>query len=136
MRQYAPFLVIGALLGAALLFTRTRLGNWVDSWINRHEPRRLQDPIYALLRHEVQLLGKELEALPYERLLEFDDSLAYKSKIIGGVEIYFNSELVGIDKNGDLHVCIDANSRAPGWKWRDVLPSYNFRKRQDGSVYW
>jgi hypothetical protein len=136
MRRYVPFLALAALFVALLLFTRTRLGLRVAGWVARGEPRRMQDPIYALLRREVQQLGKELEALPYERLREFDDRLAYTYKVVDGVDIYFNSELVSVAKNGDLHVCIDAGTRAPGWQWRGALPSYNFMKRQDGSVYW
>jgi hypothetical protein len=136
MWQHAPKLVVAALIGAAALYMRTRLGRWFDDRIDRGEPRRLQDPIYALLRREVQVVGKELEALPYERLLELDDSLASIAKVVDGVRIHFSTDLVSIEKNGDLHVCIDAYADAPDWKWRDVLPSYNFRKRKDGSVYW
>jgi hypothetical protein len=136
MWSYAPVLVVAVLIGAAALFTRTRLGDWVSDRVARREARRLQDPIYALLRREVQVVGKELEALPYERLREWDDSLTTIAKVVDGVEIHFSTELVSIEKNGDLHVCIDAYADAPDWKWRDVLPSYNFRKRKDGSVYW
>jgi hypothetical protein len=136
MRLYTPFLVFAALYGAALLFTRTRFGDWVGGLVDRREPHRLQDPIYALLRREVQVVGRELEALPYERLLEWDDNLANIDKVVDGVAIHFSTELVSVDKNGDLHICIDASARAPEWKWRGVLPSYNFRKRKDGSVYW
>ena len=131
----AVLVVVVVVCGAAFLFTRTRVGDWVNEWVARGEPRRLQDPIYALLRREVQLLGQEFEVLPYERLLELDDTLAYRSKVVDGVEICFNTELVTVAKNGDLHVCIDARARAPEWKWRDVLPSYNFKKRKDGTVY-
>jgi hypothetical protein len=127
--------VVVVVYGAALIFTRTRVGDWVNEWVDRREPRRLQDPIYALLRREVQLLGQEFEALPYGRLLELDANLAYRSKVIDGIEIHFSTELVSVEKNGDLHVCIDARARAPEWKWHDVLPSYNFKKRKDGSVY-
>ena len=88
--------VVVVVFGAALLFTRTRIGDWVNEWVVRGEPRRLQDPIYALLRREVQLLGQEFEVLPYGRLLELDDSLAYSSKVIDGVEIDFNTELVSV----------------------------------------
>jgi hypothetical protein len=128
--------VVVVVFVAPFLLTRTRIGDWVNEWIARGEPRRLRDPIYALLRREVQSLGQEFEVLPYERLLELDDNLAYRSKVVDGVEIYFNTELVSVAKNGDLHVCIDARARAPEWKWRDVLPSYNFKKRKDGTVYW
>lgn len=108
----------------------------MESRVQRREPQRLQDPVCALLRREVQLRGHELEALPYERLHRFDDDLAYTSKVVDGVEIYFNAEVVSVDRSGDLHVCVDANARTPGWKWSDVLPSYNFKKRPDGTVYW
>jgi hypothetical protein len=95
----------------------------------------LRDPIYALLRREVQVVGRQFEALPYERLLDFDDSLAYQAKNIDGIDIYFNSDLISVEKNGDLHICIDAQAVVPGWKWRDVLPSYDFWKRKDGTVF-
>jgi hypothetical protein len=135
LRPYTPFAIIGFILGVPLLLTKSPLGRWVDNRVARREPRRLQDPIYALLRREVQVVGKELEALPYERLLAFDDSLAYQAKNVEGIDIYFNSDLISVEKNGDLHICIDARAAVPGWKWRDVLPSYNFRKRNDGTVY-
>jgi hypothetical protein len=136
MSPYGPLLAFGALLGAAWLVTRTRVGDWVGNRVDKREPRRLKDPIYALLRREVQVRGKELEALPYERLLECDESVAYTSRRIDGIDIYFNAEPVSVDRNGDLQVCVDANARVPDWNWRDVLPSYNFVKRRDGSVYY
>jgi hypothetical protein len=112
----------------------TLIGDWVNECVARGEPRRLQDPIYAWLRREVQILGQGYEALPCRRLLEFDDSLTCRSKVVDGFEIYLNAELVSTEKNGDLHICIDATARAPEWKWRGVLPSYNFKKRRDGSI--
>jgi hypothetical protein len=133
MSPYGPLLAFGALLGAAWLVTRTKVwGNRVD----QRESERLKDPVYALLRREVKVRGQELEALPYERLLECDESVAYSSKRVDGIAIYFNAEPVTVEKNGDLRICIDANARVPEWKWRDVLPSYNFVKRKDGSVYY
>ena len=130
MTPYGPLLAFGALLGAAWLVTRTRVGDWVGNRVDRREPQRLKDPIYALLRREVEVRGHELESLPYERLREFDDSLAYTSRRVDGIDIYFDAELVKVDRNGDLHVCIDAHARVPDWKWRDVLPSYSFVKRR------
>jgi hypothetical protein len=52
------------------------------------------------------------------------------------VHIYFNSELVNVDKDGDLLICVDANADAPYWKWGETLPSYQFYKRKDESVYY
>ena len=136
MSPYGPLLAFGALLGAAWLVTRTRVGRWIGHRVDQREPERLKDPVYALLRREVQLRGQELEALSYERLLECDERVAYASKRVDGIDIHFNAEWVSLGRNGDLQVCIDANARVPGWKWRDVLPSYNFVKRRDGSVYY
>ena len=130
MTPYGPLLAFGALLGAAWLVARTRVGDWVGNRVDRGEPQRLKDPIYALLRREVEVRGHELESMPYERLREFDDSLAYTSRRVDGIDIYFDAELVKVDRNGDLHVCIDAAARVPDWKWRDVLPSYRFVKRR------
>jgi hypothetical protein len=135
MSPYGPLVAFGALMGAAWLVSRTRVGDWVGSRVNRREPQRLKDPVYALLRREVQVRGEELEKLPYTQLLEFDESIAYTSRRVDGVDIYFDAELVKVDRNGDLHVCIDSNARVPDWNWRGVLPSYVFVKRRDGSTY-
>ncbi len=94
LRPYTPLAIIAFILGVPLLLTRSTLGRWVANDVDRGEPRRLKDPIYALLRREVQVVGKELEVLSYERLLNFDDSLAYQAKNVDGIDIYFNSELV------------------------------------------
>jgi hypothetical protein len=134
MSPFGPLIAFGALLGAAWLVTRTRVGNWVGHRVDEQEPQRLKDPIYALLRREVQLRGQELEVLPYGRLLEFDESLAYTSRRVDGIDIYFDAELLTVERNGDLHVCVDANARVPEWQWRGVLPSYSFVKRRDGTV--
>jgi hypothetical protein len=125
---------VGIIFGFLLLFTRGPFGRWIDDRVDRREPRRLKDPIYALLRREIEQVGNELEALPYERLLECADT-TYRSAVIDGVEVCFDTEVVSVAKNGALHVCVDARAMAPDWKWQDVLPSYNFRKRKDGSVY-
>jgi 2-phosphosulfolactate phosphatase len=47
----------------------------------------MQDPIYAMLRCGVERVGKELEALPYERLLDAED--LSRSEVIEGVEVAF-----------------------------------------------
>ena len=62
MSPFGPLIAFGALLGAAWLVTRTRIGDWVGHRVDKQEPQRLKDPIYALLRREVQLRGQELEA--------------------------------------------------------------------------
>jgi hypothetical protein len=134
--QYGALLVLAVLAAlylAVWLFTRTRLGAWVEARVERREPIRMLDPIYALLREEVEVLGKELEALPYERLLALGDTAVYR-KVVVNVERSFNAELVSVARNGDLHICIDAWAHAPHWRRRDVLPSYNFKKHKDGTV--
>ncbi len=136
MSPFGPLIAFGALLGAAWLVTRTRVGDWVGHRVDKQEPQRMKDPIYALLRREVQLRGQELEALSYERLLAFDESLAYTSRRVDAIDIYFDAELVNVDRNGDLHLSLDAHARVPEWKWRGVLPSYTFVKRKDGTVYY
>ena len=134
MSPYGPLLAFGALRGAAWQVARPRVGDWVGDRVDRREPQRMKDPIYALLRREVELRGQELEQVSYERLLEFDEDLAYTTRRVDGIDLYFDAELVKVDRNGDLHVCIDANARVPGWSWRGPLPSYTFVKRKDGTV--
>ena len=135
LRPYTPLAFIGFIIGVPLLLNKTPLGRWADKLVTRGELRRSRDPFYALLRREVQVVGKEFEVLPYERLLDLSDDDVYRAKNVEGIDIHFNIELVGVAKNGDLHICIDANAPPPGWKWRNVLPSYSFSKRKDGTVY-
>ena len=137
MKSFVPVLgIILIIFGVPALLTRGPVARWLNDRVDRREPRRLQDPIYALLRREVQHMGETLEALPYERLLEPDESVAYQATVLDGIEIAFSTEVVSVEKNGDIHVCIDAYANAPGWEWHDVLPSYSFKKRKDGSVYY
>ena len=54
MKSMVPFLIIiASILGLPLLLTRGPVARWVNDRVDRREPRRLQDPIYALLRREV-----------------------------------------------------------------------------------
>jgi len=43
------------------------------------------------------------------------------------------AEAFQVDRNGDLHVSIDAGTRGCALSWQ---PSYRFVKRKDGSVYY
>jgi hypothetical protein len=90
-----------------------------------------RDPVCRVLRQEVKRVGREFEALPYERLLK-PASLSF-SRTVDGTEIFFAAEAFQIDRNGDLHFWIDARARgcAPTWQ-----PSYRFVKRKDGSIYY
>ena len=92
----------------------------------------MKDPLYALLRREIEEIGKQFEAMPYKRLLE-PDAWLNQIKVVDGVEIHFNVEYVDVMKNGDLIFCIDADAVGAN-KWRS-WPSYQFYKRKDGSVY-
>ncbi|MHB0959523.1 MAG: hypothetical protein ACYC6N_03500 [Pirellulaceae bacterium] len=110
--------------------------NRVRDWLTRRgragEAQRMQDPIYALLRAEVTRLGKQFEALPFERLLEPDESWSM-TKVVEGITLSFEAELFKIKDNGDIGVCIDARAE-PNRTGRQ--PSYQFYKRKDGSVYY
>jgi hypothetical protein len=97
----------------------------------------MQDPIYAVLRRKVELFGKELEALPYEHLL--DSEHLSRSEVVEGVTVHLSVETVEVAKDGDLRICIDATASRPDGKalrrWQ-VQPSYEFRKRKHGSVHY
>lgn len=130
-------LIVAVVFLLLLLLTKGPLGALVNARVAQGESRRMQDPILALLRRKVEHFGKELEAMPYERLLD-SESLS-RSEVVDGVEVRFSVETVDVAKDGDLRICIDAGASEPGGKplrrWQ-VQPSYEFRKRKDGSVYY
>ena len=92
----------------------------------------MKDPVYALLRREVEKVGREFEAMPYERLLEPAEVLSL-TRVVDGVEISFSAEAFNVKSNGDIGFCIDAHT-TPKRTW--AQPSYQFFKRKDGSVYY
>ena len=53
---------------------------------------------------------------------------------MNGIELQFNADLIDVSKNGDLQICIDADTvrGAVPRAW----PSYHFHKRPDGSIYY
>lgn len=106
-----------------------RLLNRYWDWV---EQRAMRDPNIVLLRQELQTVGREYEAMPYEHLLQPAGVLSCR-KVVNGLELSFAAEATHVDQNGDIHFCIDA--RLPGSRWR-WMPSYQFKKRRDGSVYY
>lgn len=103
----------------------TKYGGWV-------ERRSMQDPIYRLLRREVERVAKEYEAMSYDALLRPAEELS-RTVVIDGVAISFSGEATDIKKNGDIYFCIDARAEP---NRTGLPPSYRFFKRKDGRVYY
>src|SRR6478736_4025149 len=86
----------------------------------------------ALLRRALATIGPEFEAKPYEALTEPAEVLSIFREF-DGVRLGFSAEAYETKPNGDLCFCIDAGGLEtfpyPG-------PSYQFKKRRDGSVYY
>lgn len=102
-----------------------------QSW-DSMERRRARDPVCGLLRRELARVAREFEAMSYECLLERAEPLSFDCRV-DGKTISFVAEAFQIDRNGDLHFCVDAGASecAPTWQ-----PSYRFVKRRDGSIYY
>lgn len=107
------------------LWHRLRAGYWRNV-----EQRCLEDPVCERLRRELAAVGKEFEAMPYERLLEPAEKLSF-SRVVDGIEMSFSAEAYDVKKNGDICFCIDARARPARTRWQ---PSYRFVKRKDGTV--
>ena len=139
MKAFIPFLVLVALFGVLLLAKYTRLGGWLNYLMFAGESRRMRNPVYAVLRRETEIFGREMEALPYERLLALEDmnsGLEAQYKVVDGFNLAFSSDALYVGKNGDVVICIDASSPDLRWWWFRPLPSYEFTKRPDGTVYY
>jgi hypothetical protein len=111
------------------LFSKVRV--WLKKRAGGSEARRMQDPIYALLRAEVARIGKQFEALPYRRLLKPDATWSVKT-VVNGISVSFDADTFSVKKNGDIGFCIDARAEP---NRTGVQPSHQFFKRKDGSVY-
>ena len=93
----------------------------------------MQDPVYALLRREVDKVGKNLESMPYDDLMRrMDSEEASWDTSVDGVAVSFSAEVFQVKRNGDAGICIDARAEPNRTRWQ---PSYQFFKRKDGSVY-
>jgi hypothetical protein len=75
-------------------------------------------------------LGREFESKPYNELLQPAEVLSV-SRIFNGDLLHFAAEAYRVDKNGDIHFCIDVSGLPTKTSW---LPSYRFIKRRDGSI--
>jgi hypothetical protein len=129
----ALLLVVAVLMTIVALLTKGPLAAFIADRVERGEPRRMRDPIYALLRREVEKAAKRLEAMPYEDLLRSVASEdASWDTVVDGVAISFSTEIFQIKRDGDAGICIDARAEPNRTRWQ---PSYQFFKRKDGSVY-
>jgi hypothetical protein len=108
------------------------LNHLLDHFWDARERRCARDPVCQVLRQEVKSVGKEFEAMPYENLLEPTQPFSF-SRTVDGVEIFFKAEAFQVDRNGDVHIWIDAGARGCALSSQ---PSYRFVKRRDGSVYY
>ena len=82
------------------------------------------------MRAFAQELGREFESRRYEELLQPAEALS-GSRIFNGDLLHFSAEVYRVDRNGDIHFCIDVSGLPTTVSW---LPSYRFTKRRDGSV--
>ena len=96
------------------------------------ERRAQEDENCQILRRELDLIAKEYEAMSYEELLQPAEVLS-REKVIDEATLYFSAEAFDVDKNGDIHFCIDAIGLPTKSLWK---PGYVFKKRKDGSVYY
>ena len=104
----------------------------LDHFWDARERRCARDPVCRVLRREVRSVGREFEAMPYENLLQPAHPFSF-SRTIDGVEIFFKAEAFQVDRNGDVHIWIDAGARGCALSWQ---PFYRFVKRRDGSIYY
>ncbi len=107
------------------------VANFFAPYWKHQEERCNADPVCRLVRRELNRVGKKFEAETYETLQ--DAALLSHSETIDGIEVYFNADTFTILDNGDLGICIDAQAKQQSTFWQ---PSYQFFKRQDGSVYY
>jgi len=96
------------------------------------ERRAQKDRNHQILRRELELIAKEYEAMSYEELLQPVEVLS-REKVLEEATIYFSAEAFDVDTKGDIHFCIDATGLPTKGLWK---PSYVFKKRKDGSVYY
>ena len=79
-----PAVAVALLLVVLLALTRGPVAALILRSMERSEPHRMKDPVYALLRREVEKVGREFEAMPYERLLEPAEVLSL-TRVVDGV---------------------------------------------------
>lgn len=89
------------------------------------------DKNYQILKRELNDLAKSYENMSYEELLKSSEELS-KSKTVNGKDICFAAEAYHVDDNGDIHFMIDAYGLKTKLFYK---PSYQFKKRKDGSIY-
>jgi len=105
-----------------------------DSFINLYwakvEAACESDENCHFMRQALHEVAQEYEQMPYETLLQPAEVLSM-SRIFGKMRLDFSAEAYDVDKDGDIHFCIDVDGLPTKTKWK---PSYRFVKRRDGSV--
>jgi hypothetical protein len=87
-----------------------------------------------LLRSIADTVGKEIESWNYQKLSKPSEDLSF-SRQIDGIHVTFSLEAYEVNENGDIHICIDVDSKIPTFPYIK-RPSYVFWKQRDGSVYY
>lgn len=106
-----------------------RLRCWFETYRRRHDPRQKNYRFLAAIAAEI---GSKFEQRAYHELIEADESFGQIQR--EGIAIGYSVNLYDRRDNGDLAICIDLHSElATPW---GIMPTYQFCKRPDGSVYY
>lgn len=87
---------------------------------------------YAILRREVDRLGKEYEQKSYEELLDPAESTEI-IRIVDNQKLNFSAEVYHLKKDGTLCFSLDADGLPTMF---GIKPSYHFYKRPDNSIFY
>ena len=87
---------------------------------------------WAILRREIMTEGARFERMSYDQLLRPAEEIS-TSRVVDGVELFFSAEAYNIDSAGVIHFCIDVSGLPT---FLGIKPSYQFKKRRDGSVFY
>jgi len=98
----------------------------LDYWLTRLSRN------YALLRHAVDDVGRQLARRPYETMLEPGEQLSF-AQHVSGVYIDFDVEVYRIDTDGSMWVHVQTRSELP--TPLNIHPSFVFRKLPDGRAF-
>jgi hypothetical protein len=86
---------------------------------------------YAILRQQVDQIGKKYEKLTYQDLLDSDET--YSNLELENHNLIFSIAIYEIKPDGTLGICIDADGLPT---CLGIKPSYRFYKRPDNTVFY
>lgn len=78
-------------------------------------------------------IGKEYESKSYDELSMLDETIEHEI-FENGIRVIYYAGLYNKKENGDLHISIDFHSELP--TFLGIKPTYQFKKRPDGAVYY